>query len=81
MIELKVIDIKRMNNSLSGNPNFKLTLEDETGKTFKATTMNDYMCNYRMGWYMEGQVYKFDLKFNKKSTKVLHFRHIDEQEG
>jgi hypothetical protein len=73
-LTLKVLDIKRMNNSLNGNPNFKLTLESNNGVEIVASTLNDYMVNYRMGWNMIGKKFEFELKVNKKSNKVLDFK-------
>ncbi len=70
-LTLSVKQVKRKNNSLSGNPNFELTLEAKNGHTIKVGTLNDYMINYYLGGHMEGKTYTFTLKVNRKSNKLL----------
>ena len=78
----KVKDIKRINNSINNNPNFKLNLDLLKYKNidlknsllnFKVTTMNDYSINYAMGSFLIGKTLNFKIKLNKKSCKVINF--------
>ena len=78
----KVKDIKRINNSINNNPNFKLHLDllkyknidlKNTLLNFKVTTMNDYSINYAMGSFLICKTLTFKIKFNKKSCKVINF--------
>ena len=78
----KVKDIKRINNSINNNPNFKLHLDllkyknidlKNTLLNFKVTTMNDYSINYAMGSFLIGKTLNFKIKLNKKSCKVINF--------
>ena len=78
----KVKDIKRINNSINNNPNFKLHLDllkyknidlKNTLLNFKVTTMNDYSINYAMGSFLIGKTLTLKIKFNKKSCKVINF--------
>ena len=70
-LKLKVVNIKRVKNSLYGNPNYNLTLEANNGHTIKVGTLNDSMVNYYLGGHVVGNTYEFTLKVNRKSNKLL----------
>jgi|TARA_R110000803_G_scaffold30458_1_gene68672 hypothetical protein len=66
-----ITNIKRMNNSIMGNPNFKLLLEIATGVEIPVSTLNDSSVNYKIHGGMEGKKVTLQVKVNKYSNKLL----------
>ena len=63
--------IKRMNNSINGNPNYKITLKTSNGVMLTIGTLNDMMENYKISHSMEGKQAVITVKVNRKSNKLL----------
>lgn len=66
--------VKRLNNSYSGNPNFKVTLETANGHVIPVGTLNDYGVNYKIGGYLEGKKVTMLVKVNRLSNKLLDIK-------
>ena len=66
-----VRNVKRLNNSYAGNPNFKLTLETDNGVMIPVSTLNDAMINYVIGGNLEDDLVTLKVKVNRKSNKLL----------
>ena len=78
----KIVEIKRLNNSYNGNPNFKLTckqdsliynkyLDQNNNNTFNITTMNDYGINYKISDNLINKEFGLIIKANKKTLKLI----------
>lgn len=63
--------IKRLNNSLCGNPNYKIVLSTTDNNDIVITTLNDSMVNYAIHSGMEGKDVSIEIKVNKHSNKLL----------
>ena len=66
-----ITNIKRMNNSLNGNPNYRLLLETANGVEIPVLTIDDYSVNYRIHGGMEDNSATLQVKVNKYSNKLL----------
>lgn len=69
-----VKNIKRLNNSYNGNPNYKLDIETDNGVLIPVSTLNDYMVNYVLDSSLEGQLVTLSVKVNRKSNKLLDIK-------
>ena len=69
-----VKNIKRLNNSYNGNPNYKLDIETDNGVLIPVSTLNDYMINYVLDSSLEGQLVTLSVKVNRKSNKLLDIK-------
>ena len=63
--------IKRLNNSYSGNPNYRLTLTTSNGHEIPVGTLNDSMVNYAIDWGMIDKPITLKVKVNRYSNKLL----------
>lgn len=68
-----LVSIKRVNNSVYGNPNYKLSLETSNGHVIKVGTLGDSMVNYKIHGGLEGKQISMIVKVNRKSYKLLSF--------
>lgn len=75
-LTLKVKQVKRVNGSINGNPNFNLILEAKNGHVIPVGTLNDSMINYCLGGHMIDKFYEFTLKVNRKSNKLLNVKEL-----
>ena len=66
-----ITSIKRLNNSVCGNPNYSTTLEADNGVEIPVTTLNDYGVNYMIHGGLEGTKVSLTVKVNKYSNKLL----------
>ena len=75
-IEGSIKLIKRLNNSVCGNPNYKIVLNTKNnrleGHDIVITTLNDAMVNYAIHSGMEGKHAIIEVKVNKYSNKLLN---------
>lgn len=71
-IEGNIKLIKRLNNSLCGNPNYKIILSTTNNNDIVITTLNDSMVNYAIHSGMEGKHVTIEVKVNKHSNKLLN---------
>ena len=71
-IEGNIKQIKRLNNSLCGNPNYKIILSTTDNNDIVITTLNDSMVNYAIHSGMEGKHASIEVKVNKNSNKLLN---------
>ena len=75
-IEGSIKLIKRLNNSVCGNPNYKIVLNTKNnrleGYDIVITTLNDAMVNYSIYGGMEGKHAIIEVKVNKYSNKLLN---------
>lgn len=69
-----VKNIKRLNNSYNGNPNYKLDIETDNGVLIPVSTLNDYMVNYVLDGSLEDQLVTLSVKVNRKSNKLLDIK-------
>ena len=69
-----VKNIKRLNNSYNGNPNYKLDIETDNGVLIPVSTLNDYMVNYVLDSSLEDQLVTLSVKVNRKSNKLLDIK-------
>ena len=74
----KIVEIKRLNNSYNGNPNFKLTCKQDNlvynkylDNTFNITTINDYGINYKISDNLINREFGLVIKANKKTLKLI----------
>ena len=66
-----ITSIKRLNNSVCGNPNYSITLEADNGVEIPVTTLNDYGVNYMIHEGLLGEQVSLTVKVNKYSNKLL----------
>ena len=64
--------IKRLNNSYSGNPNYKLVLTTTNGHEIPVSTLNDSMVNYAIDYGMLDKPITLNVKVNRLSNKLLN---------
>tara|TARA_R110000772_G_scaffold31235_4_gene77246 strand:+ start:2246 stop:2500 length:255 start_codon:yes stop_codon:yes gene_type:complete len=71
IINGKIRNIKRLNNSYNGNPNFKFDVEVSNGHLIPVSTMNDAGINYILGGHWEDSDIEIVLKVNRLSNKLI----------
>ena len=80
IINGKIRNIKRLNNSHSGNPNFKFDIEVSNGHLIPVSTLNDAGINYILGGHWEGWGVEVVLKVNRLSNKLIDIAGVEESE-
>ena len=69
-------NLKRLNNSLYGNPNYSFTLITDNGVEIPVTTYNNVMDSYKLSHRLEGKSLEVVVKVNRKSNKMLSFEEV-----
>lgn len=69
-------NLKRLNNSISGNPNYKFVIVTDNGTELTVSTLNDMMENYKLGSRLEGKHLEVTVKVNRKSNKMISFEEV-----
>jgi hypothetical protein len=62
----KLTGIKRLNNSINGNPKFQLHFDHEV-----VTTPNDSMLAYKIGDFLLGKTLSLKYHYTKKHRAIL----------
>lgn len=68
---LKVIEIKHLHSSISGNPRYLLTLESEAGDYYLAKTLPNASVGYKVCYFMEGKKYNFIMHSTKAGGNLV----------
>lgn len=80
IINGKIRNIKRLNNSHGGNPNFKFDIEVGNGHLIPVSTLNDAGINYILGGHWEGWDVEAVLKVNRLSNKLIDIAKVEDSE-
>jgi len=65
-ITAKVTDLKRLNNSKNGNPNYMIYTDNGVTRT-----RSDHMLNYKISYNMQNETYKFYITEYKNGKTYL----------
>ena len=80
IIKGTVRNIKRLNNSYNGNPNFKFDVEVSNGHVIPVSTMRDAGINYILGGHWDGWDVEIVLKVNRLSNKLIDIAKAEDSE-
>lgn len=68
---LKIIDLKRRNNSIYGNPSWMICAIDEEGKCYYGKTASNAPLGYELKWLDEGKYMQFAFHYTKNGNLIF----------
>lgn len=68
---LKIMDLKRRNNSIYGNPSWTICARDEEGKCYYGKTASNALIGYELSWTDEGKNMQLAYHFTKSGNLIF----------
>lgn len=71
--QFTIVALKRLNNSIYGNPRWALTLMNESGELYHAKTANNSSAGYVLGYTSEGQNYSMQYHYTSNGNMIIDY--------
>lgn len=71
--QFKIVALKRLNNSIYGNPKWALTLTDESGELYHAKTASNSSAGYVLGYTSEGKTYTMQYHYTSNGYMIIDY--------
>lgn len=67
----KILSVKRLNNSICGNPAYSLIVEDLDGYTYRGKTATNVALGYEVSFYWENEQKTLEFHFTKTGNLIF----------